>query len=144
MLILSQNRNVGLTPSSDIRIEWFKSLNCFFYHFLGVRELKSWIRSSPIFRVCFMLILAQNRNLGLTPSLDIRIEQFKSLKCFCYRFLGVRELKSWIRWSPIFRVRFMLNLAQNLNLGLTPSLDFRIEGSKSLKYCLTISKGFMS
>ena len=54
----------------------------FFYHFLGVRELKNSIRLSLIFRDRFMLILAQNRNLGLTPSSDIRIERFKSLNCF--------------------------------------------------------------
>ena len=144
MLILAQNRNLGLTPSSDIIIERFKSLNYFFYYFLGVRELKSLIRWSPIFRVCFLLILSQNRNLGLTPSSDIIIERFKSLNCFFYYFLGVRELKSLIRWSPIFRVCFLLILAQHRNLGLAPSSDLKIEWFKSLKCFFTISKGFVS
>ena len=144
MLILAQNRNLGLTPSSDIRIERFKSLNYFFYHFLWVHELKIWISWSPIFPVCFLLILAQNRNLGLNPSSDIIIERFKSLNCFFYQFLRVRELKSWIRWSPIFRVCFLLILAQNRNLGITPSSDIRIERFKSLKCFFTISKGFVS
>ena len=144
MLILAQNRNLGLTPSSDIIIERFKSLNSFFYSVLGVRELKSWIRWSLIFRVWFLLILAQNRNLGLTPSSDIIIERFKSLNCLFYHFLGVREFKSWIHWSSIFRVCFLLILAQHCNIGLNPSSELKIERFKSLKCFFTISKGFVS
>ena len=144
MLIWAQNRNFGLTRSSDIRIERFNCLNYFFYHFLWVRELKSWIRWSPIFPVCFLFILAQNRNLGLTPSSNIIIERFKSLNCFFYQFLGVRELKSWIRWSSIFLVCTLLILAKQCNLGLTPTSDLKIRRFKSLKCFFTISKGFVS
>ena len=34
------------------------------------------------FRVCLLLICAQNRNLGLTPSSNIGIEGFKRLNWF--------------------------------------------------------------
>ena len=168
----------------------------FFYHIWGVRELRSWIRWSPIFSVCFMLILTQHRNFGLTFISEIRIEQFQSLTCFftiskgfvsseaeflgvrfmclftthlClkskfgpksklghhnwtiqklklvfYHFKGVRELRSWIHWSPIFRVCFLLILTQHRNLGLTPISDIRIVRFQSLTCFFTISEGFVS
>ena len=37
---------------------------------------------SPVFYACFLLILALNRNLGLNPSSDIRIDRLKSLNRF--------------------------------------------------------------
>ena len=54
----------------------------FFLPFLrgsGAQKLNS-LKSD--FSRLFRAHLAQNRNLGLTPSSDIRIERFKSLTCF--------------------------------------------------------------
>ena len=70
------NRNFELTPSSDIIIERFQSLTCIFSIFKGFVSLEAEFLAAKFFRVCvlrvcFFLMLAQNRKLGLTPSSDI-------------------------------------------------------------------------
>ena len=74
MLILAQYRNLGLTPSWDIRIKRFKCLNCFY------TISKGFVNSEAEFGE--VRFLDQHRNLGLTPISDIRIERFQSLTCF--------------------------------------------------------------
>ena len=70
------NRNFELTPSSDMIIERFQSLTCFFTISKGFGSSEAEFLAAKFFRVCvlrvrFFLILAQNRKLGLTPSSDI-------------------------------------------------------------------------
>ena len=70
----NQNRNLGLNPSSDIRIERFKSLNCFFTinkgfvgseaEFVGVRFFASVSYSCGTKIVIWAYILARTSKLS--------------------------------------------------------------------------------
>ena len=57
-------------------------MKCLFTISKGFVSSEAEFVKSPIFCVCFVLILAQNRNLGLNPSSDIRNDRFISMKCF--------------------------------------------------------------
>ena len=69
-------------PISDIRIERFQSLTRFFTISKGFVSSETELVEVQFFVSIFILILAQHRNLGLTPLLDIKIERFQSLTCF--------------------------------------------------------------
>ena len=87
LLIKAKNCNLGSTPTSDIRIERFKSLTCFFTISKGFGSSEAEYVEVRFFHVCFLLVSSQNHYLGLTLSSDIRFERFQSLIWFILQFL---------------------------------------------------------
>ena len=116
----------------------------FFYHFYGGRELRSRIRKSPIFRVCFLLMWKQNCNLGLNPSSDIRIERFKSLNCFVTINNGFVSSE-----AEFVRVRFFASVSYSCGtkIVICAYILARTSELSNLKAWIvffTTSKGFVS
>ena len=140
-LIMAQNLNLGLTSSSEIRIQRSKGLNYFFTISKGFVSLEAEFLEVRFFTSFSCSTRPKNVIRALLLAWTSKIEQFKSLNWLFSHFQGVHELRSWIRWSPIFRVCFMLILAQHRNLDLTPISIIRIDRFQSLKCFFTIISG---
>ena len=77
-LIYAQNRNLGLTPSSDLKIERFKSLNWFFTISKGFVSSEAEFLAVIFFCVCLQLIYAQNRNFDVILSRTSELSDLKA------------------------------------------------------------------
>ena len=138
----NQNRNFGLNPRSDIRIEQFKSLNCFFTLSKG---FVSWV--AEFVEVRFFASVSYSCGTKIV----IWVE-------FIARTSELSNSKAWIVFLPFLRGSWAekLNLlkfdfsrlfpthVEPKSLGQNPSSDIRIEKFKSLNCFFTISKGFVT